>query len=400
MSVPPRNSARRGQVRGRRPSDGGNPGGAVTSAEADARRLGWALFPVRLFLGVTFIYGGIQKLSDPGFLQPGAPTYIGTQLRGFANGTPGGFLLRTFSVPNPKVSGVGVALVEIAVGLLVSTGLLTRAAAAVGLALNLLLFLTNSWHTYPYFLGSDIVFVFAWVPFVLVGAIRQPTLEPVLRRIAAERRAQTGPAATPRSRPPGLPPGPLPGDEALTRRGAIGATLGAVAAATAVIAGLSLLLRGGYRPARTLSASAPPTTARAKTSTTAAEAAGSTSTTDTSTTTAAGGAAAGGQALPSGAVRLGAGSQLPNGQAATYTDPGDGQPDIVIREGNGTLVAHSAVCTHAGCTVGYQGGQLLCPCHGSIFNAQTGAVITGPAVTPLPARTVIEHAGEIYAVPA
>jgi Rieske Fe-S protein len=35
-----------------------------------------------------------------------------------------------------------------------------------------------------------------------------------------------------------------------------------------------------------------------------------------------------------------------------------------------------------------------------VFNAQTGAVITGPAVTPLPARTVIQHAGEIYALPA
>ena len=33
----------------------------------------------------TFVYAGIQKLSDPGFLHPGAPTYIGTQLHGFAN---------------------------------------------------------------------------------------------------------------------------------------------------------------------------------------------------------------------------------------------------------------------------------------------------------------------------
>ncbi|HEY5430333.1 MAG TPA: TQO small subunit DoxD, partial [Solirubrobacteraceae bacterium] len=190
MSVPPRNSARRGQVRGRRPGDG------ATGAESDARRLGWALFPVRLFLGVTFVYGGIQKLSDPGFLRPGAPTYIGTQLRGFANGTPGGFLLRAFAIPHARVSGVGVALIEIAVGLLVGSGLLTRPAAAVGLALNLLLFLTNSWHTYPYFLGSDIVFVFAWAPFVLVGATRQPTLEPVLNRIAAARMGRAGPAAT------------------------------------------------------------------------------------------------------------------------------------------------------------------------------------------------------------
>ena len=30
---------------------------------------GLALFPLRLFLGGTFVYAGIQKLSDPGFLQ-------------------------------------------------------------------------------------------------------------------------------------------------------------------------------------------------------------------------------------------------------------------------------------------------------------------------------------------
>src|SRR6266566_264450 len=113
-----------------------------------------ALLPLRLFLGVTFVYAGVQKLSDPGFLHPGAPTYIGTQLRGFAHGTPGGFLLRTFAIPHAELAGVVVALLEIAVGLLVLAGLLTRLAAAVGLSLNLVLFLTASWHTSPYFLGS------------------------------------------------------------------------------------------------------------------------------------------------------------------------------------------------------------------------------------------------------
>ena len=49
-------------------------------------------------------------------------------------------------------------------GLLVLAGLFTRAAAAVGLGLNLVLFLTASWKTSPYFLGPDIVFVFAWLP--------------------------------------------------------------------------------------------------------------------------------------------------------------------------------------------------------------------------------------------
>ena len=67
---------------------------------------GAALLPLRLFLGVTFVYAGIQKLSDPGFLHPGSSTYIGTQLRGFAHGTPGGFLLRTFALPHPQLAGV------------------------------------------------------------------------------------------------------------------------------------------------------------------------------------------------------------------------------------------------------------------------------------------------------
>ena len=47
-----------------------------------------ALLPLRLFLGITFVYAGIQKLSDPGFLHAGAPTYIGTQLHGFAAARP------------------------------------------------------------------------------------------------------------------------------------------------------------------------------------------------------------------------------------------------------------------------------------------------------------------------
>jgi thiosulfate dehydrogenase [quinone] large subunit len=63
---------------------------------------------------------------------------------------------------------------------------------------------------------------------------------------------------------------------------------------------------------------------------------------------------------------------------ATYNDPADGSADIVIRTGGGKLTAFSAVCTHAGCTVGYQSGQLVCPCHGGTFDANTGAVVSGP----------------------
>jgi uncharacterized membrane protein YphA (DoxX/SURF4 family) len=160
---------------------------------------GLALLPVRLFLGVTFVYAGYQKLSDPGFLHPGSATYIGTQLHAFANGTPGGFLLRLFALPEPRVAGVGVALAEIAIGLLTLAGVLTRAAAAAGLALNLVLFLTASWTTSPYFLGPDIVYCFAWLPLVLVGSTDQPavvaTNRPHIWRPTRRRSTRTLPTA-------------------------------------------------------------------------------------------------------------------------------------------------------------------------------------------------------------
>ena len=158
---------------------------------------GLALFPLRLFLGGTFVYAGIQKLSDPGFLNPDAPTYIGTQLHGFAEGTPGGPLLEP-ALSHAAAAGVGVALLEILIGVLVVMGVLTRPAAAIGLALNLVLFLTASWHTVPYFLGSDIVFVFAWLPFVLAGAEGQPTVAALLARRPPGLRRARGPGASSR----------------------------------------------------------------------------------------------------------------------------------------------------------------------------------------------------------
>jgi Rieske Fe-S protein len=49
----------------------------------------------------------------------------------------------------------------------------------------------------------------------------------------------------------------------------------------------------------------------------------------------------------------------------------------------GSVVAFSATCTHQGCTVMAAGKRLECPCHGSIFDAFTGAVVQGPAQRPL-----------------
>ena len=329
-----------------------------------------ALLPLRLFLGVTFVYAGIQKLSDPGFLHPGAPTYIGTQLTGFASHTPGGFVLRTFAIPHPELAGVGVAIVEILIGLLASFGLYTRFAAAAGMGLNFLLFTTASWHTSPYFLGPDIVFTFAWLPFVLAGADGQPALDNIVERRSprpASRPGWTGAN------------GARGGQAALTRR----TLLAEMAGGALALAGIAALLKGSY--------SAPAIARGAKPKGGSGSAA--------SQGNAAGGGSAGG-GLPSNAVKLGRSSQLGSGQAAEYQDPADGSPDILIRQSDGSLTAFSAVCTHAGCTVGYQGGEIVCPCHGGVYSAQTGQVVSGPPPAGLTPKRVVEQGGEIYAVPS
>ncbi len=350
---------------------------------------GMALLPVRLFLGLTFVYAGYRKLSDPGFLTPGAPTYIGTQLHGFASGTPGGFLLRWFALPYPRAAGVGVALAEIAIGLLTAAGLLTRVAAASGLGLNLVLFLTASWNTTPYFLGSDIVFCFMWLPFVLVGATGQPAVDTLMlgRQRGSERvqgRTRTGAHVY-------GPADPEPHTRAThLRRGLI-----AAGGATLAIAGLAIATRGSVRPdsqTAALSGAGRRTPrhhhrAARKQGTDS----GATSEPGTSGTTADGG-------VPAGAVRLGPASALSPDAAVLYHDPSDGSPDIVVRHRDGSLAAFSAVCTHAGCDVEFQSGVLLCPCHGSEFDASTGAVVRGPALTALAPKRVIQRRGSIYAL--
>jgi Rieske Fe-S protein len=73
-------------------------------------------------------------------------------------------------------------------------------------------------------------------------------------------------------------------------------------------------------------------------------------------------------------------------------------PKIVLsRSQAGDVHGFSAVCTHQGCIVSsVQNGQIICPCHGSRFDAQTGAVTSGPANTPLPPVAVTVHDGGVY----
>jgi thiosulfate dehydrogenase (quinone) large subunit len=347
---------------------------------------GMALLPLRLFLGLTFVYAGYQKLSDPGYLTPGSATYIGTQLHAFASGTPGGFVLRWFAEPFPRLAGVGVAVAEIGIGLMVTAGLLTRAAATAGLALNLLLFLTASWHTSPYFLGSDIVFCFAWLPLALVGAADQPAVDTLLHA----RRA--APARAGRRTPRGAHVYAAAGPDPETRAAVLRRALGVTAAGTLSIAALATLLKG--RATASAATSTLGSTARHR----HAHRAGAQRAKTSASTSGSTGASRTQAPVPPNAVRLGASSAVGRDAAAIYRDPSDGSPDILVRHTDGSLAAFSAVCTHAGCQVAYASNAIVCPCHGSQFSATTGAVLTGPASTPLPRRHVIERNGSIYAV--
>ena len=73
----------------------------------------------------------------------------------------------------------------------------------------------------------------------------------------------------------------------------------------------------------------------------------------------------------------------------------DGSKVVVARPTETTAACFSAICTHMGCTVKPAGKELHCPCHGSKFNATTGAVIHGPAPKPLPSVAVHVVAGEV-----
>ena len=117
-----------------------------------------------------------------------------------------------------------------------------------------------------------------------------------------------------------------------------------------------------------------------------------------SSTTSGGGATPTTVAEPKGTA-VGPASGVPVGGSASFTDPGSGDPALVIQQTAGDFVAFDAVCPHEGCTVAYQAVSriIACPCHGSEFNARTGNVINGPATNGLTSIEVAEGAnGNLY----
>jgi cytochrome b6-f complex iron-sulfur subunit len=75
------------------------------------------------------------------------------------------------------------------------------------------------------------------------------------------------------------------------------------------------------------------------------------------------------------------------------------KPAIVINTDQG-IKAYSAICTHLGCIVAWDGnaGAIVCPCHDGRFSPASGAVISGPPPAPLSALPTTVEKGEIFLV--
>lgn len=68
----------------------------------------------------------------------------------------------------------------------------------------------------------------------------------------------------------------------------------------------------------------------------------------------------------------------------------NGEAKVVVTEpSKGVYKGFSAICTHAGCTVGQvTDGEIVCPCHGSKFSITDGSVTRGPAQAGLPTKDI------------
>lgn len=361
------------------------------------------LLPLRLFLGITFIYAGIQKLTDPQFFNPVATGYIGKQIIAFANGSPLHTFLLQLIAPHASLFGLLIAYGEIAIGLGTLLGFLLRPAAFFGAVLSIVFFLTATWRVYPYFYGSDIVFTFCWITFMLNGPLntglpsidewltvgllqsaspqRQRRLAPVLHIFLGTASTTTQSADTSGPNRLNQPAQSVRRRQSVVQRAqearrsfllgtltGAGSFLGLAAFGYA----LRILLRGSDLSSADDNAlpTQPLPTPESTSTPVSTTAPGST---------------------PATSSVIAQVNAVPSNSAVTFTIPSNNDPGVLIHLSNGNFVAYDALCTHAGCPVDYDPGShlLLCPCHGAAFDpAKGGAVVQPPAETSLAPVTI------------
>jgi thiosulfate dehydrogenase [quinone] large subunit len=373
---------------------------------------GWLILPLRAFLGITFVYAGLQKLANPDYLDPAAPTSVVRQMAGLRHTTPLGPLLG-LSLHAPTLVGLLIAFGELAVGLGTLLGLLTRIAATGGALLALTFFLTVSWATTPYYYGADIVFVFAWTVLIAfgsggvlsldgwladrarrdVGLGRRPAevtiAAPRLKELCA-RGAKCGLDEAGRCRRPSGCPIFSADDKVAARTGeALARRTVVVTAVAAAVTGAAALITAGLAASIGRAVGGTPQRRRV--------AAGTGPPAPASSATAPSSSAPATTAAPPSGTVIAAESSIAVGDAKSFTNPADGNPAFLVHTSATKFVAFSAVCTHAGCPVQFDKANtaFVCPCHGGAYDARTGQVLQGPPPAPLAPIAVQVVGGQV-----
>ena len=300
--------------------------------------VGWVLLPLRAYLAVVFLDGGISKIADRRFLDDTSPLSMRASVAAVRATSPIGGLLGPVQ-HHASGFGLAMAFAEIAVGLGMLAGLFTRIAAAGGMLLALSLWLTVSWGATPWFTSADLVYLFALTPLLAAGSGGVLSADAWL--------------AQARARHPGV-------YEDRTRRVLLAGAAAVLGSVT--LAGASLFRRGSARPAIGGGNSGGPSS---------------------------GGTSSG---APLAAHVLVPTAQVPVGGAVQVSLPSGGDPAFVLQLQAGTFTAFDAVCPHQACTVSFVSAAdgFACPCHGSRFDAQ-GQLLAGPAphgLTPVPVTVV------------
>lgn len=338
----------------------------------------WAILPLRGFLGITFVYAGLQKITDPQFFNDAAHSSIKYQLEIFSHSSPLRWVLVNLAIPHADLFGWLIALGELLVGLATLPGLFSRLTAGAGLFISLLLWLTATWSVSPYFLGPDSIYAMAWLTLLLTGMgdysadrwLQAKRQQDQAALIAARRRIQQHNQPPQQTTAPATLAAPLQEQAEMNRRAALRALIaGSAVLATGLVGALTA--QAAVPVFQDLKQSLRRFRGR-----------------EGDNENGRGGAPASNPTplpgAPAGAI--GNISQVPVNSAFTFTLAANGDPGVVIHLSGNKYVAYDATCTHAGCTVGYDPTTqaLICPCHGAAFDpSNNAAVLAGPTSLPL-----------------
>jgi len=89
------------------------------------------------------------------------------------------------------------------------------------------------------------------------------------------------------------------------------------------------------------------------------------------------------------------------GSGLYFNYPTRNDPAILVRSSEGEFKAYSRKCSHAGCSVEFDGPRrcLKCPCHQGTFDARMGLVMFGPPRRPLDEIVLqVRAGGQVWAI--